>query len=820
MRKGRNMKVGMPQFFVATILSLLAFLAAVAPAFGAGGKKQMAMPDFTKGDKIPDEADHDWNLGATGLRGWMYTNQMSTADARQIYVTKVDKGSPADGIVAVGDVILGVGGKEFSYDPRPEFGKALTVAESEAGGGKLSVIRWRAAGGASGEAGKTETVVVKLPVLGTYSATAPYDCPKSNRILALGCAALAKRIADPKYRENAIPRSLNAMALLAGGDPAYLPLVKKEAQWAAGFSSGGFQPWYYGYAISLLAEYKIATGDESVMPGMRRLVMEAVNGQSVVGSWGHGFAEPDGRANGYGMMNSPGIPLTRSLALAGKAGVGDPIVARSVERSVRLLRFYVGKGCIPYGDHPPWIQTHGDNGKNGMGAVMFNLLGEAKAAEYFSRMEIACHGEERDTGHTGNFFNILWAIPSISLSGPNATGAWMGEFGAWYFDLARQWDGTFAHQGPAQMKGDKYTEWDCTGVYMLAYAMSLKKIYLTGKGESHVPQLSMAEAKSIIDDGHGWTVRDRTSFHDALTIDQLIARLINWSPVVRERAAEALARRKDDVMGRLIALLDAKDLYTRYGACRAIAMQKGRAAPAVAALLKTFRGDDLWLRILSAQALAGIGEPARAAVPEMLERLAKGGDPKNDPRNMEQRYLSYALFDKSGGLLSTSLNGVDRDLLLKAVRAGLQNEDGKARTSLATVYDNLTFDEIKPLLPAVLEAAAVRAPSGIMFSDGIRTKGLALLAKHHIAEAMPLCIDILAIERWGKNGRIMGCLKALQCYRGAAKPLLPRLAELEKQLENHREAKMLQPHLELLRKIIAEIKADDNPPKLRSIKEL
>ena len=49
-----------------------------------------------------------------------------------------------DGTLAVGDVILGVGGKPFSYDPRTEFGKALTVAQSEAGGGRLALTRWRA----------------------------------------------------------------------------------------------------------------------------------------------------------------------------------------------------------------------------------------------------------------------------------------------------------------------------------------------------------------------------------------------------------------------------------------------------------------------------------------------------------------------------------------------------------------------------------------------------------------------------------------------------------------------------------------------------
>ena len=64
-------------------------------------------------------------------------------------------------------MILGVGGKLFSYDPRTEMGKALTLAESEAGQGNLSLTRWRA--------GSSTEIVVKLPVLGTYSATAPYN---------------------------------------------------------------------------------------------------------------------------------------------------------------------------------------------------------------------------------------------------------------------------------------------------------------------------------------------------------------------------------------------------------------------------------------------------------------------------------------------------------------------------------------------------------------------------------------------------------------------------------------------------------------------
>jgi len=150
-----------------TSLALALFL--VAPGLAASAPKEMANPDFTRGQAIPGGAVHDWNLGATGARGWMYCDKMVTTDARQVYVTKVDKGSPADGVLAVGDVILGVGGKPFSYDPRTEMGKALTLAESEAGKGNLSLTRWRA--------GRSAEVVVKLPLLGTYSATAPYNCP-------------------------------------------------------------------------------------------------------------------------------------------------------------------------------------------------------------------------------------------------------------------------------------------------------------------------------------------------------------------------------------------------------------------------------------------------------------------------------------------------------------------------------------------------------------------------------------------------------------------------------------------------------------------
>jgi hypothetical protein len=780
------------------LLTLLTLPVLAAP------KGSMQNPDFTEGDPIPAGANHDWTLGATGTRGWIYSDKLVTTDARQIRITKVDTKSPADGKIEVGDVILGVAGKPFSYDPRTELGKALTAAEAT--DGKLSLTRWKN--------GNTDEVILQLAVLGAYSETAPFGCGKSKKIFENGCEALAERMrSDPNYaRQNPIPRSLNALALLASGDPKYMELIKKEIDWAKAFSADSMATWYYGYVMMLLAEYAMVTGDASALQGLERIALEASRGQSIVGSWGHKFAGKDGRLVGYGMMNAPGVPLTTALVMAKQAGINHPEIEQAIYRSTKLLRFYKGKGSIPYGDHSPWIQNHDDNGKNGMAAVLFGLLDEAEEAEYFSRMSLACHGAERDTGHTGNFWNMTWAIPGVVQSGPHATGAWMREFGAWSFDLARRWDGAFPHQGPPQMNPDSTRGWDATGAYLLAYAMPLKALALTGKHPNSVPQLDENSAQAIIMDGRGWSNKDRNSAYDSLSGDELFEKLGSWSPVVRDRAAMALARKKDVPIDKLIQMLDSENHHIRLGACDALGAQK--AAAAVPALVKTLKHEDLWLRVKAAEALAKIGQPGMVALPEILTMIAKGPTP-SDPRAMEQRFLSSVVFSQ---MLKQSIDGVDRELLQKAIEAGLKNEDGRARSVVANVYNKYTFEEIQPLLPAIHEAVAKPAPSGIMFAAGVRLSGLELLAKHKIREGLPLIIEVMDIENWGKAGRIPRCLDAIETYGAAAKSILPDLLQLEQDLTRHPEAKNLKIHAERLRSIIAKIENSTETVELRSLK--
>lgn len=780
----------------------------IFPAIASAQRVAMANPDFTKGEPIPAGATHTWNLGPTGARGWMHSHRLETTSARQILITEVTDGSPADRILKVGDVILGVEGKPFARDPRVELGTAITRAE--AGNGDLRLTVW--------SEGKTRETRVKLAKLGSYADTAPYGCRKSKRILVHGCNALAERMQEDGYAksQNAITRSLNALALLAGGNKDHLPLVRREAEWAAGFSANSFQTWWNAYVMMLLAEYQLATGDDSFQNGMKRLALESANGQSIVGSWGHGFAGSDGRLGGYGMMNAPGVPLTISLVMARQAGVDDPALETAIGRSTKLVRFYSGKGSVPYGDHAPWTQTHEGNGKSGMAAVLFNFLGEEEHAEFFSRLSVASHGSERDTGHTGNFTNMLWAIPAIKLAGPQATGAWMEEFGAWYFDLARTWDFRFPHPGPPQEKPDSYRGWDATGTYLLAYAMQREQLLLTGKQPKIVRQIDAEEAASLIADGRGWSNNDRHSATDAFSEAQLLERLASWAPAVRERAAMALNRRAkggEMPIDALLEMLSSPTLTARYGACEALKLAGAKAAPAVPSLKAQLDHDDLWLRCQAATALAHIGEPAMSAVPVLLERLALGPS-EEDPRGMEQRFLSFAVFDR---MLKNSLEGVDRDALNKAVVAGLQNQDGRARGAIATIYRQLSFEEIEPLLPAIHQAIVKPAPSGIMFADGIRLAGLELLAKHRFREGMELSLDLMDIERWNKRRRIDQCLDTLAMYGGAAKPLLPKMRELEQALTKHREARGLQPLIEKLRALIASVESATDAPELREL---
>jgi hypothetical protein len=702
----------------------------------------------------------------------MFYQDGRTTHARQILVTAVDKGSPADGVLAVGDVILGAGGKPFDGDARIRLANAITAAETRQGGGVLRLIRWRA--------GQTTNVALKLKVLGTYSDTAPYDCPKSMAIFDQGCQLIAQREDrfEPKggYASN-LPGYLNALALLASGKEEYRPLLAAHARKAASLMKDvqNFRGWGYSYANLFLAEYVLATGDQEMLAELKRTSMIAVEAQSTYGTWGHGGRIPSGNCSGYGAMNQVGLPMTLSMVLAREAGVKDPALDTAIAKSANFLRWYVNKGIIPYGDHAPETGSHDDNGKTSLAAVLFDVLGDPEATGFYARMATAAY-DEREQGHCGNWFNMMWALPGVSRCGPLATGAYMKEQ-SWYYDLARNWKGGFEYQQiDASEENNNYTGWDLTGTYLMSFGLPLKSLYVLGKKPCTVSHLERPEVESVIAAGRdAYPVNGRNGYGDRST-EELLVGLASWSPPTRKRSAEALALRDGDFVPGLLKLLSGSDRYARYGACEALGCLGPRADAAAPQLRALLTDKDPWLQSLACQAIRFLGPEERKASVNDLLRLAATPNPA-DPRQTVQRAVGLALFCGYPGVdgptfLNGSVEGVDRKLLYPAVRAMVENDDSEARGGPGVIYGMLSDRDLAELLPAIIKAANEMPPTNEMFADGPRLSAFDVLSKHHIREGMTMIVEALNGDRLGGDV-IQNCLDYLLRYGVHAKEILP-----------------------------------------------
>jgi hypothetical protein len=593
----------------------------------ATDKPLPAPPDLTQGGKRDNK--HDWLLGPTGARGWIFfRHEDQTAASRQILITAVEKGSPAEGLLQANDVILGVNGKQFVNDARKNLGHAIAAAEEK--DGVLALIRWRE--------GQSTNVELKLPVLGAYSDTAPYNCAKSKNIFEQGCQLIAKK----GLKDADIPIDLNALALLASGKEEYRPMLAAYAKKVAASLKPSVWNWYYAYGNLFLAEYVLATGDQTVLPELKRVAVEAAKAQCMNGMWGHAAALPDGHSEGYGGMNQIGLPLTLSLVLARKAGVNDPAVDRAIERYLRVARWFVNKGAIPYGDHAPW-QTHDDNGKCSCAAVLFDLLDDREATSFFSRMATAAY-DEREYGHCGCFWNYLWALPGASRCGPLATGAYLKEQ-SWYYDLARNWRGGFVYQEVEEGDENKnYNAWDLTGGYLLSFGLPLKSLYVIGKNPSAPPPLKREEVTEVIAAGRDFFPVSGKNGYDSRETGQLLAGLASWSPAVRLRSARALGRREGDFVPALLKSVAGSDRNARYGACEALGCLGPRADAAAPQLRALLNDPDPWLQCMACNAIAHLSSEVRKGSANDLLTMAVRGNP-DDSRGMANRAVAAALFD-------------------------------------------------------------------------------------------------------------------------------------------------------------------------------
>jgi hypothetical protein len=740
-----------------------------APAvLAAGTQPDTPAPDLTQGGEI----DHalNWTLGSTGARGWIHRAGNRTEKARQIVITKVHKGSPADGVLEVGDVIVGVGERLFESNARKALAAAITLAEQKEAGGTLQLLRWRNE--------KTETVTLQLKIMGSFSTTTPYDCEKSKAIIEMAVAALKEDGLDngnPNPIDgDGIPGLFNALGLMATGRDDVLPLVKSKIRQISEAPIDGMK-WGHAWGLITLAEYHLLTGDKRVMPAIRRYAVETARGQSIAGTWGHGFAADDGILAGYGAMNQLGNAHTIGLILARKCGVADLVVKQAIEKSIRFFEYYVGKGAVPYGAHEAGDKFGpDDNGKSSGSAIAFNLHGHKKGAEFFSRLSV--YDTSRiEVGHASNFFHLPWQGLSSAQLGPDAAAAHFKEC-RWYYELLRDWRGKVRHhEDPNHNEPNKY--WDATGARLLFLCLPLKKLYLTGKG-GYVADVVRGKAlEAIVESG-----RYDEKYH-MLSNEQLMGRLGDWCHATRYRAASELAKRDGDWCTPCLSWVATGSMQQKYGATRMFEALKERASPAVELLAKHVQHEDMWLRIRSVHALAAIGKPAAKAVPALLEAV-KLEDPA-DHRNMHRRAIAIALFDKRRGLLRTkeALAAVPRETLIPVLKILLRSEEGQSVTALQHPLRQLSFEELQPLWPEIAYRVEHRLSENVMFAN-MQTACVDLMAEHKVEEGLQLApYFMLSQNGWGSGNRNKSTLNALKKYGVHAKRMIfPLQIYLQKDL--------------------------------------
>ncbi|MCE9519455.1 MAG: DUF6288 domain-containing protein [Verrucomicrobia bacterium] len=708
-------------------------------------------PDLTAGG-VPNDSI-TINLGPTGLRGWVYHVSVDTSASRQIQVKVVDAGSPAAGLLAVDDVILGADGTgaapvNFSSDARKSLAMAIADAEARSPA-TLKLLRW--------QAGATNVVTLTLRTMGAYSTTAPYNCPKSAQILEEGLQYIMASETKGSY-------SFGTLALLAGNNPANplnaarqaraqteaRALIPTAAVMATLSSSdpftSGASPWQRGHELIVLTEYYLKTGDALVLPAIDAISKCIAAGTNVFGTAGHVFAPKwrDGSPNGplrqgYGAVNSASMPGFLGLLLTKECGVTGPTLDPAITRASRFFAYFAGKGVIPYGEHEPAWQGHENNGKSGLAALCFELQGNRVSEQKFNAKLATAATSEREIGHTGAFFNYLWSPLGAAVGGEQAAASYFSR-ASWMFDLSRKWNGSFVYDclyGEGPLNGATYNDFRMSTATLLTYALPLRQLHITGRGHNPSHWLTTTDV-SDAEAADGYKATSRST-------SQLVADLGSWSPMVQRSAANELGTRTTEttaLLPSLHALANDSQGTSRIGACYALGkIASSSSAPVLAALLT----DPVnHVRFAAAESLRGFSDVAKMAqLNTILSATVSTAAPllpfnEEDPMHMAHGRLGVLLFNSTDGVLRSSVAGADRSLLYPAIRAVAQNPIGYVRSTLSTTYKNLNQADFLALADAVVYSAYELTPADKMFSGGDRKAALDVLETYHAAEGPPL----------------------------------------------------------------------------------
>jgi hypothetical protein len=801
----------------------LCFLGLSMPLFGE------TIPDFTKGEeqKLKNRKDsmRPRVMGPTGLWGITYAEKMmkgATRDARQFLISRVDTGSPADGKIMKGDVVLGVNGKNFESDARKVLANAILKAEET--DGKLSLHIWRD--------GNVQDVGLTLLVLGTYDPNNPYNCAHTEGVIDQLAQYAKQAPLPPAKRSNDDPKmmfpSLYALGMLATGRDDLMPKIQAYAHslrldksgkpiTTFDVSSNGKRVWHTAYRLIFLSEYYMATGDEVIKPYLETIAVGAAQGQSGAGTYGHRFSsrQPDGSFHGplegYGAINQAALSMMTGLLLAQKAGIKHPDITRAIAKGKRFFDFFVDHGAISYGDHWAIYDSFDNNGTSGLAAVMYQFMGDNPGQEFFSSMMVASSPTGREDGHQGCYWTALWGELGSARAGKEALLASTGQM-RYIRTLERHWSGMAYDQG--NIGPDRYgSREDVTGSRLLLYSMGKARLYLNGKDMAVAHPLTGTELKTALAGGRMICNED---LRKEIPLHPLMRLLGSKLPPIRMTAAKAMQEQDINQVDILIKMLNVDNRYFRYGACNALSMAGFSSTEVVEAIVKRLQADeDILFRYYAVDALTrstwgkdeyGLTKVSHMAAPTLLALAGKPvpGDPRGHLswKIAEASFYSNGIYDRY-----VKEHPVDEQLLASAVAQFLQNENGRARSMVP--FAELPDAVLDQVWPEIIAAVRENAPSGIMFSKGVREQGVIILGKHKIKEGLDALKELSetfgaipyeeeraryvpwfgkpmfeALPNFGKHAEpVLATVEKWPVLEGRGKDFAKQIPELKKKLE-------------------------------------
>lgn len=575
---------------------------------------------------------------------WLGLEQMQAADSgsyvgpigimvkpgrTDLTVMTVEKGSPADGKLNPGDVIVGTAESNFQKDARPEIAAAIDLAESASKQGALDLVLKN-----------KKTVSLKLETLGDYAGSAPWNCKKTDLIITQIADQMVK---NKSYANGQIP--IGWLGLMATGEEKYMEIVKRELPQQAWIQSDpkqlealllgdtdmGYIGWYWGYQMITMAEYHMLTGDKSVLPTLRNYALTMAKGQDPSGLWGHRLAtvKRNGRLPGYSHINNPSLSTLIGMQLAMKCGIHDPEIKKAVAKSVAFYETFSGEGSLPYGVHDPNSKIFNNNGSSAMAAIVMALAGEKEAAVFFSRQAAAAHNIQ-ETGHATHYFNVLWTPIGANVAGPAVSQAFFDR-GNWVRTLYRSWNHRFT------LNGGKQNSCNDDGSLLLAYCIPRAKLVITGREADPSLWVKADEVQEVI----GASEID----YKSLNVDQLIGLFGHLAPQVTRNAQWELRSRQGDFIPKLVKLMESGTVTEKRTAIGFFGYQ----CPAEWALPQTERlgailkntSEHPRVRAAAADALSSHGEKAYVYYQDMLKFIM--ADEANDPFGILDKEIAMSM---------------------------------------------------------------------------------------------------------------------------------------------------------------------------------